>query len=150
MDSDCEELLARLKRRCDGTHQHAPCAGRDTKASEGYTDSISREVHRAWQQHCANLSIGAVAVAARVVPLAACTVSRFTHPLPFAPPHQAMASSGFSAADIAAAAASGPAEEPSVVPGSEGCAGLYGATPADVATTSSPQGPPGGAPEGAV
>jgi hypothetical protein len=39
-----------------------------------------------------------------------------------------MASSGFTAADLAAAAAaaaaSGPAEEPSVAPGSEGCAGL--------------------------
>jgi hypothetical protein len=122
VDSDCEELLARLNRRCDGTHQHAPCAGRDTKASEGYTDSISREVHRAWQQHCANLSIGAVAVAARVVPLAACTVSRHTLSPLSAHPIGAMASSGFSAADLAAAAAaaaaSHPAEGPSAAPGS--------------------------------
>ena len=74
LDTDCAELLARLNRRCDGTHQHAPCAGNDTKLTEGYTDPIVREVHLAWQQHCANLRIGAVAVAARIVSLAACPV----------------------------------------------------------------------------
>ena len=132
LDTDCKELTDRLKRRCDGTHQHAPCAIRDTKASEGYTDSIAQQVHLAWQQYCANLSTGAVAVAARVVPLAACPVSRSTLAPVTARSLQAMASSGFSdvaaAAAAAAAAACGPAEVPSVVPGSEGCADLCGAT----------------------
>ena len=38
--------------RCDKSHSHAPCKGRDTIRSERYPEDFCRRVHRGWEQHC--------------------------------------------------------------------------------------------------
>jgi hypothetical protein len=43
--------FSNLRRRCThGPNEHAPCAGTDTKVSEGYTDALATAVH-----HCFSL-----------------------------------------------------------------------------------------------
>ena len=44
-----------LHRTCDRQHVHAPCAGRDTKETEGYTDSLVDKVHECFLQYCDTL-----------------------------------------------------------------------------------------------
>ena len=44
-----------LHKTCDGQHKHAPCAGRDTRETEGYTDLLADKVHEVFQQYCATL-----------------------------------------------------------------------------------------------
>ena len=38
-------------RLCGGSHDHVPCAGRDTKATECYSDLMVRTLHVAWEKH---------------------------------------------------------------------------------------------------
>ena len=52
--STCDEL-AWMCRRCDGSHTHATIQGRDTQATEGYTDQMAEEVHEAWKRQCGQL-----------------------------------------------------------------------------------------------
>ena len=47
----------RLNKRCPNCkqnfcHQHAECAGNETKDTEKYTWSVAREVHRAFKEFC--------------------------------------------------------------------------------------------------
>ena len=34
-----------LNRRCDGSHDHTPCAGQNTLVTQGYTPEIAQIVH---------------------------------------------------------------------------------------------------------
>ena len=36
-----------LNKKCDGSHNHAPCVGRDTLFTQGYTPSICKVIHQA-------------------------------------------------------------------------------------------------------
>jgi hypothetical protein len=87
VDSNCHALVQQLQLRCNGSHQHAPCAGRDTRLSEAYTDAIAETVHQCWAQHqqqrssnSANLLSGVSVLRAR---LASCVVRSAS---PLAPP----------------------------------------------------------------
>ena len=33
-------------------HEHAPCAGSDTRLTEGYTDELVHELHKAFREWC--------------------------------------------------------------------------------------------------
>ena len=35
-----------LNRRCDGSHDHTPCAGQNTLLTQGYTPEIVQVVHQ--------------------------------------------------------------------------------------------------------
>ena len=48
-------MRSALHRTCDKTHEHAPCAGKDTSMTEGYTDELVNTVHKALSQYCAQL-----------------------------------------------------------------------------------------------
>ena len=52
VDSNCEFLLQNLDRQCNKSHDHAPCAGRDTKVSARYTSSLVAAVHAAFCSWC--------------------------------------------------------------------------------------------------
>ena len=39
-----------LNRKCSHEHKHAPCAGRLTKGTEGYTDEIVSVVHESFRK----------------------------------------------------------------------------------------------------
>ena len=42
-----------LGRKCNHTSgEHAPCAGADTKATEGYTDELAIQLHKAVAEWC--------------------------------------------------------------------------------------------------
>ena len=52
VDTDSPALLQHLSRPCDASHVHVPCAGSDTKASEGYTDEMVACIHEAFATQC--------------------------------------------------------------------------------------------------
>ena len=39
-------LPSYLNQRCDGSHEHTPCAGVNTVATQGYTDDICKLIHK--------------------------------------------------------------------------------------------------------
>ena len=59
--TDCHTLTKHLNRQCTSYHHfdrekgrfipHAPCAGVDTKQTEGYTDEFAVAVHRGHRDH---------------------------------------------------------------------------------------------------
>ena len=48
VDSNCSFVLQNLDRQCSKKHDHAPCAGRDTKETERYTFAFVSAVHSAF------------------------------------------------------------------------------------------------------
>ena len=42
----------RLCRKCDGTHQHVPTQGSDTRLTEGYTHDMVATIHQCWREQC--------------------------------------------------------------------------------------------------
>ena len=36
-------------RMCDGSHEHTPCAGKDTQRTEGYTEDMVKCIHKAFK-----------------------------------------------------------------------------------------------------
>jgi hypothetical protein len=55
-------LLRHCGERCDGFHEHVPCAGDDTKASEHTLRKLVDTVHRAFQQISGQSQSGAPGV----------------------------------------------------------------------------------------
>jgi len=49
VDTDSPVLQQCLFRICDGKHVHTPCAGSETKATEGYTDQLVASIHTAFR-----------------------------------------------------------------------------------------------------
>jgi len=41
-----------FSRRCQGKCNHAPCEGRDTPHTEGYSVEFASVFHKAWREHC--------------------------------------------------------------------------------------------------
>jgi hypothetical protein len=59
--SNMPEFL-NLRRSCTHTpSEHAPCAGADTKLSEGYTDALATSIHRCFAAYACSLSPGGTA-----------------------------------------------------------------------------------------
>ena len=63
--TNCGPLIRALDRRCyhqqrngihDGHNRHAPCAGVDTQATEGYTDEMVIAIHKGHRQYVTSLS----------------------------------------------------------------------------------------------
>ena len=52
IDTNSPALLQHVARTCDGSHEHTPCAGSDTKLTEGYTDELVAHVHEAFAVQC--------------------------------------------------------------------------------------------------
>ena len=54
----CRQLREELgKHECPGSEAHPvhqPCAGQETKSTEGYTDSMARLIHEAFRQSCSH------------------------------------------------------------------------------------------------
>ena len=56
METLCEAFHDKT---CDASHQHAPCAGQDTQATEQYTPAITEKVHKAFfKAVAANSKVG--------------------------------------------------------------------------------------------
>ena len=49
--------LPRLLKTCDHSHVHAPCVGRETLFTQGYTPEICRIIHEAIKQDMRGLSV---------------------------------------------------------------------------------------------
>ena len=49
--SSCD-AFHRLRRKCDGSHEHAPTQGHDTRRTESYTDRLADAIHTCWLDHC--------------------------------------------------------------------------------------------------
>ena len=45
-----------LNRRCDGSHEHTPCAGQNTLLTQGYTAEIAKIVHQSIVQDIAAIN----------------------------------------------------------------------------------------------
>ena len=43
---------AYLNKRCDGSHEHTPCAGSNTSETERYTRELARQVHDCLRRCC--------------------------------------------------------------------------------------------------
>ena len=58
--TNCSELFEALNcQKCPGpkAHNHEPCAGKNTKMSENYTDPMVRIIHKAWTKHCSTMTL---------------------------------------------------------------------------------------------
>ena len=59
-----------LNKRCDRSHEHAPCSGQNTKITEGYTPSIARIVHSCFKDDaCKRVRSTYPAAIARLKPI---------------------------------------------------------------------------------
>ena len=52
VDTNSPALLQSLDRCCNHKHDHTPCAGSDTRATEGYTDELVATIHEAFAAQC--------------------------------------------------------------------------------------------------
>ena len=52
IDTNVSSMRQYLAHVCDGSHVHTPCAGSQTKRTEGYTDQLVAQIHLAFAQHC--------------------------------------------------------------------------------------------------
>ncbi len=50
--TNCAPLLLHLNRSCVCREDHAPCAGRDTKVTEGYTEEMAHIIHAGFRFWC--------------------------------------------------------------------------------------------------
>ena len=58
--TNCSELFEALNcQKCPGpkAHKHEPCAGKNTKMSENYTETMVRIIHKAWTKHCSTMTL---------------------------------------------------------------------------------------------
>ena len=45
-----------LNKRCDGSHDHTPCAGQNTLLTQGYTPEIVKIVHQSIQRDISTMN----------------------------------------------------------------------------------------------
>ena len=108
MATNCASLIEEFQNlRCDKSHDHTPCAGRDTKATESYTFPMTQRIHKAFAKHVSLMiepnkkavavpsnkkqvalsnvserSEPTVITAMMCVPISLCTLSSEVHELP--------------------------------------------------------------------
>ena len=57
--TNCEEIIQEFNKfKCDKTHEHAPCAGQDTKLTENYSKPFAAAFHRGFARACQRLEAG--------------------------------------------------------------------------------------------
>ena len=57
--TNCEEIIQEFSKfKCDKTHEHAPCAGQDTKLTENYSKPFAAAFHRGFARACQRLEAG--------------------------------------------------------------------------------------------